>query len=98
MNTPNINKLIDAWANIDSYATYEDVSHAMYLLREDLQQEPDDITTLRGLVLVESDKGTSVMVANENGLSHWSKDSGLYGWAEVKECGWTVRKLTEEDL
>lgn len=99
MNTPNIDALIDAWENIDRYAKYEDISHALYMIREDLRQEPDDITTLRGWVLVEGRKlGASVMHADENGLSFWSDHPASFTWDEVKENGWTVRKFTQEDL
>jgi len=102
MNTPNIDELIRAWQDSEKGATLDDISHALWVLCRDLRQLPEnseDITTLRGLVLVEGEKsGASVMHADETGLSIWSGDIGMYTWCEVKENGWTVRKLTKEDL
>ena len=60
MNTPNIDELIRAWQGSEKGATLDDISHALWVLRKDLQQEPDDITTLRGWVLVEGRKFGSV--------------------------------------
>ncbi|HMA78162.1 MAG TPA: hypothetical protein VKP88_03390, partial [Candidatus Paceibacterota bacterium] len=43
MNTPNIDELIRAWQGSEKGATLDDISHALWVLRKDLQQEPDDI-------------------------------------------------------
>jgi len=102
MNTPNIDALIDAWQDSEKGATLDDISHALWVLCRDLRQLPEnseDITTLRGWVLVErTSGGTSVKHADEYGVSTWSSDTGLYTWDEIKSNGWTVRKLTKEDL
>ena len=79
MNTPNTDALIDSWQDSEKGAALDDISHALWVLRKDLQREPDDIKPIWHPPVEFAPHWARWAAFGENGSAFWYGDKPTKG-------------------